>query len=315
MAITMTEALQQTAAKYRMDLLMMPVVGVDASIKHMTLRTGIQGTETVGELGNDAELKPYKSASNKKDSTTLELRELQTYLGDVEEEIDLIKMTQTLWGGKLDTDAKKMKLAKKICDKMVMIISKKLNKNLFKASRNADGTTTGTLFNGFSTIAAADKLAGKIATAKGNYASLGIITIDNVVDVLMGHYEDNVSEELQEEQVKMFIPRGLYNLYNKGYKNEFGFSPYNKEYKKTFLEGTDDKCELVPLSGLSGLNEIYITTKDNMLVGVCQESNREKVEINRFSNKTLDFFMVMYFGVQFETISKEKFCFAEFSYS
>lgn len=50
--------------KFRKDILVVPVAQLEPTIKHMTLRTGIRGKETVGELSDDAQLRPYKTAKN-----------------------------------------------------------------------------------------------------------------------------------------------------------------------------------------------------------------------------------------------------------
>ena len=52
-----------------------------------------------------------------------------------------------------------------------------------------------------------------------------------------------------------------------------------------------------------------------MLIGVDQTSDEEKIEIRRPDNpKVVQFFMKMYFGVQFESISPEVFMAGGFNY-
>ena len=55
--ITHTE-LNTAAQKYRKELLIMAVLGLGLTLKHMTLRTGIRYKETVGELDGPVELMP-----------------------------------------------------------------------------------------------------------------------------------------------------------------------------------------------------------------------------------------------------------------
>lgn len=75
-------------------------------------------------------------------------------------------------------------------------------------------------------------------------------------------------------------------------------------------------CELVGLPGMVDSTHIILTTKKNLLIGVDQVSDEEKVEINKCDNpKVVQFFMTAFFGVQFESISKEVFMTASFSYA
>jgi hypothetical protein len=312
----LTEELKQTGNKYRKELLMMPVAKISDTVKHMTFRTGVRGKETIGKVTTDPELGPYKTyrkASTPDDPT---LRELETFLGDVVEEFDPIKMSRTVFGGSLSQDKKEMPISKAIAMSETAKIGEKLAKSIFTAKRNSAGDKTKDLFNGFVTIGDKEVTDGNISSAKGNFCDLPILTEDNVVDYLMQMYLDSASEELQDQKTKMFLPKTIYNLYNKGYQNDFGSSPFNKQYKKTFLEGTEDTCELVPLIGLRKTNRIILSTKKNMLVGVDQKSQMEKVRIREVDNpKLLQLFMMMYFGTEFESIDPEMLCYGKIATS
>ena len=82
---------------------------------------------------------------------------------------------------------------------------------------------------------------------------------------------------------------------------------YNTNYNKKQLHDTDENpCELVALSGMKNSPYIYLTTKDNMLVGCDQESNKEKVLVRVPDNpKVVQFFMCFFWGVQFQMIEPE----------
>lgn len=104
----------------------------------------------------------------------------------------------------------------------------------------------------------------------------------------------------------MFISKTVYNHYCDDYQASHGALPYNKEYKKTFLEGSDDNCELVALPNKKLSPYIHLTTKTNMLVGVDQQSDLEKITVEKHAAFVLQFVMAMFFGVQFESISPER---------
>lgn len=315
MPYTITPELLASGQKYRRELLAMLVVQIQDILKHMTPRYGIQGKESVGTLVNKAQLRPYRFAKDAKDTSDIVTRTLETYLGDVVEEFD----PQQLWStafqmiiGKDERAPDNWDIARRMAMAMAGSVGENLALSIWNAKRNESGDTTADLFDGFETIIDKEKTAGAIATSKGNLMSLGDIDEANVCDTLMGMW-DGVHEVLRGQRVKMFLPSPLYSLYNRGYRNDFGATPYNREYKKTFLEGSEDKCELVPVIGTSN-SKIVISPKNNMLVGMDQNGNKEKVEIRRPDNpKAVQFFMLAYFGVQYESIDPRRFCVGEYT--
>ena len=50
------EQLAKSAIRYRKELLMMPVLALGTTLKHMNQRPGVRGKEVVGELSGDIEL-------------------------------------------------------------------------------------------------------------------------------------------------------------------------------------------------------------------------------------------------------------------
>ena len=307
----LAEILSNSSAKFRKEIIAMPVAALlDKALKHMTLRTGIAGDETVGGVASDAEARPYKTDKNARDTGRIVARTLTTYLGDVLEEFDPYLLFKTVYGEQFDDKTKRTdaEIVRDLSLAMSKKVAKKLGAALFKAIRNADGTTTMDLFNGFDTIAAAEIAAGNISAAKGNYMDLPAITAANVGDVLKEFY-DGASEELQEaDGLKMYIPKSVKKLYDEWYLAHFGSVGYNKEYGRKILHGTEDDggCELVALSGMKNGQFIYLSIKDNMLVGCDQKSNKEKVLIRVPDNpKVVQFFMCFFWGVQFEFIEPE----------
>ena len=53
------DSLKTSFAKYRKDIIQMPVRALDEAAKFMSRRVGVRGKETVGELAGDMELGPY----------------------------------------------------------------------------------------------------------------------------------------------------------------------------------------------------------------------------------------------------------------
>ena len=309
--MNLSEILANSSHKFRREALAMPVAALlNGALAHMTLRKGIAGKETVSAVGSGAEVRPYKTEKGANDTSKIIARTLETYLGDVLEEFDPYQLFTTVYGEQFSdkTERTEAEIVRDLVVAMAKSVAKKLGLHLFDADRNASGTTTADLFDGFGTIAADEITAGNISALKGNYMTTAAITSANVGDVLKGIY-DNACDELQEaDNLKMFVPRAVKNLYDEWFLAHFGAVSYNAAYGRKTLHGTDDKCEIVALSGLKNSPYIYLTTKENMLVGCDQldASGREEVKVRVPDNpKVVQFFMCFFWGVQFQMIEKE----------
>lgn len=301
MAFEITPQLLASGHKYRRELLALPVASIDETIRHMTPRYGVQGKETAGTGVNGAQLRPYRSEKGATDTSGIETREIETFLGDVVEEFDPHALWSTIYASTVGTKPDEWEIARQMAMLMAMSVGEHLADSIFTAKRNASGSTTMDLFNGFETIIETEKTAGKVAEAKGNLIPVGEINLSNVVDTLKRAYRAS-HERLRQTATKMFLPWDIYDLYCDGYKIETGGTPYNDRYEKTVLEGSDGKCELVPMGGMSH-SRILISPKSNMLVGLDQTGTRETVEIRRADNpKVVQFFMASYFGVEYQSI-------------
>ena len=312
--INITDAdLRQSAHTYRKELLVMPVIAAEATLRHMTPRPGIAGKETVGQLSGNVEIGPYDP--NRTDNTGVAItpRTLETFLGSVVKKFDLNEAQKTVYGS-LTTQGEaltSLDLAHQILNYLAMQLGLNLNKHIWDAQRNAAGTHTVDLFDGFDTITTAEKTAGTIDTTEGNYKQLAAaIDENNALDVLMGIYE-SADDNLQGVPSKMFVPFPVYRAYNKAYLSTFGSVVYNTQFKKTYLEGSDNLCELVPLVSKRNSPYIHLTTKSNMLYGYGDGLDAEKLAIEKHHEFLLSFVATMFFGVQFETVSKEKLFVAE----
>ena len=306
-------SLNTAAQKYRKELLIMAVLGLADTLKHMTLRTGVRYKETVGELSGPVELMPYtgelENDDYEEDGMVVAGRDLETFLGQAVKYFDPNTLISSLYGAAVTKGSalENIEFNKAVLTLMMRKISGGLNKSIFNGTRNAAGKTTSTLFNGFDTITAADIAAAKITVAKNNLYEFGeALDSTNAVDALKAVYRAG-SDELKAETSKMVLPQTLYDAYCDDYQQTVGSIPYNSEFKKTFLEGSDRRCELVPLIGKKAAPYLQITTKENMLVGVNQVGEEEKIEVRRGDNPfKLQFVTTMFFGTQYETISPEK---------
>ena len=308
-AINISDAeLQKSAVTYRKDLLVMPVISAEETLKHMTPRPGVAGREVLGELSGDIEFGPYDPKRVDDNELNAKPRTLETYLGSVVKRFDPNSVAKTVYGSLVSQgDAlASTDIARQVLNFLSMKLGRGLNMHLWDAKRNDSGTKTVDLFNGFDTITKQEVDAGTIATGEGNYIELGeAIDRNNAVDLLMDIYE-KADDVLQGVPTKMFVPFDVYNAYNKAYLSSFGNVVYNQQYKKSYLEGSNQLCELVPLASKKGSKYIHLTTKSNMVYGYGDGLAQEKVAIEKHHEFLLSYIATMYFGCQFETVSKER---------
>ena len=308
-AINISDAeLQKSAVTYRKDLLVMPVIAAEATLQHMTPRPGVAGREVLGQLSGGIELGPYDPQRYDDEGLDIKPRTLETFLGSVIKRFDLNSVAKSVYGS-LTTQGEaltSLDLARQVLNYLSMQLGRNLNLHIWSAKRNDTGTKTKDLFDGFDTITQKEIAAGKIDTAEGNFMQLSqAIDESNATDILMSIYE-SADDILQGVPTKMFVPVSVYRAYNKDYLASFGNVVYNTQFKKTYLEGTDNLCELVPLVSKKGSPYIHLTTKSNMIYGYGDGLDSEKIAIEKHHEFLLSFVATMFFGCQFEAINKER---------
>ena len=308
-AINISDAeLKKSAVTFRKELLMMPVIAAEATLQHMTPRPGVAGREVLGQLSGGIELGPYDPKRYDDDGLDIKPRTLETYLGSVIKRFDLNSVAKTVYGS-LTTQGEaltSLDLARQVLNYLSMQLGRNLNLHIWNAKRNDTGDKTADLFDGFDTITQKEIAAGTIDTSEGNFMQLSqAIDESNATDILMSIYE-SADDILQGVPTKMFVPISIYRAYNKDYLASFGNVVYNTQFKKTYLEGTDNLCELVPLVSKKGSPFIHLTTKSNMIYGYGDGLDSEKIAIEKHHEFLLSFVATMFFGCQFETINKER---------
>lgn len=300
--------LKKSATTYKKQLLVTPIISCEETLQHMTSRPGVAGREIVSELGGNIELGPYDPTRVDNDGVNANARTLETFLGSVVKRFDVNTAATTVWGelvaqGKQLTTAD---LALQVLTFLSGLLGKKLNEAIWAAKRNDSGTTTKDLFNGFDTITKQEIDKSNISTSNGNLCEFAQpITKTNAVDMLMDFY-DAAAEELQGVKTKLYVPFKVYQAYNRDYATRFGGTPYNKEYSKTFLEGTQNLCELVPLVSKKESDYLHLTTKSNMLYGYGAGLAKENIAIEKYHEFLLSYVATMFFGTEFESIQKER---------
>ena len=300
---------QDAATIYRKDLLMLPIIGIQESLKYMTGRPGIRYKEQVASISGDAQFAPYKPSRSTDFNLKLDFRTLETYFGSVVAKFEPNTAISTLLGtgatkgdGQMQTPT-----ALHVLALIAKGLSEHLNDALWSGKRNATGDTTADLFDGFDTITENEIASGAIDAANGNYMKIDEqITSANAVDIAK-EILFSLDPRLRKEELYMFCSQDFADKYNEGYLMSHGGIVYNTQYDQTSIEGSNGRLKLVPLYNKMDSKFIHICPKSNMLVGYDQMSDAESILVKEYEPFILSYIATMFFGVQFESIDKRRF--------
>ena len=304
------EQYQEAAHKWRKDLLMLPIIGCEETLKHMTKRPGIRYKESVGELTGSAQFAPYKSSRRTNMDLNLDFRTLETFFGSVCALFEPNTAASTLLGmmsGSTKGDGQKQTMqAHHVLALIARGLSEKLNAAIWSAKRNANGDTTQDLFDGFDTITAAEIAAGNIAASKGNYVKLTEEITELNACTVAKKILFGLNPILRSMDLNMYCTQEFVDMYNESYQTLHGSLNYNNEYGKNTVEGSNGKLHMVPLTNKLGSKFIHIAPRSNMLVGFDQMSDQESVIVDRIPPFELMYTATMFFGTQFESIDQRR---------
>ncbi len=300
---------QEAAHKYRKDLLMLPIIGIQDTLQYMTGRPGIRYKESVAAISGNAQFAPYKPARRSNFNLDLDFRTLETFFGSVVAQFEPNSAISTLLGAIGDTKGDgqmQTPTAKHVLALIAKSLSEHLNNAIWAGVRNPNGDTTLDLFDGFDTITSAEVTAGKIAASEGNYMKLTEgITTANAVDIAKSVLF-SLDPHLRAQTCYMFCSQDLADKYNEGYLLTHAGINYNTQYQQTVVEGSNGKLILCPLANKADSKFIHVTPKINMLVGYDQMGDTENVMVKEYEPFILSYIATMFFGVQFESIDKRR---------
>ena len=200
------DELKTSFAKYRKDIIKMPVRALDEAAKFMSRRVGVRGKETVGELAGDMELGPYSLTRKDENGVTITGRTLETFLGSCVKPFEPNAVRESIWGSNVfqGEALKNQPITKLIGMFLAGKIGEALFKNLFTMKRNPAGSGTADLADGFKTISDAEIKAKAISVAKGNLFNTTAMTGVNAVDAIEAFY-DHADAKLQGINTYMFM--------------------------------------------------------------------------------------------------------------
>lgn len=272
--------LNNTATQYRQELIALAVLSAQEALQHMSILAGVQHKIVLTAHLKQGILKPYNKTWNASDFGTLVPRTLEVGVGKVELEDEPEQYRSTYLGaalaGRIDPNTHPFELF--LLEEVARQVSEDINLSIFNGKQDSTGTTPMDVFDGFNTHIDAAIAASDISVAKGNMHVTGDITSSNAVDKLKGHYRA-AHKSLRNVKTKMYISHDVYDAYVDDYQATNGGVPYNQNFDKTFLEGSKNLCELVPLSAMGNSKRVILSLAENMCVGVDQVSDAEDIRV------------------------------------
>lgn len=301
---------QQAATKWRSDLLKLPIIGCQETLKYMTARPGIRYKEQVGQISGDAQFGPYNPSRSTDFNLNLKFRTLETFFGSVVAKFEPNSAISTLLGAIGDTmgdGQMKTPTAMHVLALIADGLSEHLNQAIWAGKRNPNGTSTIDLFDGFDTITEKEIAAGAISAEEKNYMKIDEeITRANAVDIAK-EILFSLDPRLRQQDLYMFCTQDFADKYNESYQMTHSGLVYNQSYENTTVEGSYGRLHIVPLYNKINSKFIHICPKSNMLVGYDQMGDVESVMVKEYEPFILSYIATMFFGVQFESIDFRRF--------
>ncbi len=317
------QSLNESAQKYRTELLTMPMFALRAATQHMSMRTGIRFKEHIHELGGEFQMGNFDKYKMGSGATNIKQRTLETFLGNCVEPIDPVSIYKTLWGSDLvhPSQQKNQPWTKRICAYIVAQIGEHMFDYMWTAKHDPDDTTlTKKWFNGYCAIEDVEIAAGTMSAEAGNLCTIEAITPVNAEDVLKdfvwGSSAANatwggVHKKLRDAHgLKLFMSDRTKHNYEEAYQLNHGSLPYNLQYEKAHLDGKQN-IEFVALANVPD-DYLCLTSRNNILTLWNQETSDEKFEVRNSltSHYDIDFLADLFFGTQYRSINKEMLCVA-----
>ncbi|MDE6272893.1 MAG: hypothetical protein K2M31_07795 [Muribaculaceae bacterium] len=303
------EQLAEAAAKFSGKLLQIPRLSLDAMMQYLTPRLGITGKEIVGTSAARAQLHPYRRDEIQEGTAEVQLRVLETHFGTCNYPFAPNDIIKTILGH-IASQAKGDNLKSTISAQMVLAdvaasIGEDLGYAVWQGKFNPDGKDTLSLFDGYDEITRKEIEAGNIHQEKGNYAVIKRINKENAVDVFK-YIARRLHPILRRTECFMFVDPWLADMYNDCYAMTHQGLVYNDKYDQVAVEGTAGKLIIVPLAEKAGSQYIQISPKSNMLFGCDGMSDKESINIGKYSPDTLMFELRTFYGVQFESLDPRR---------
>ena len=310
------DSLAQSANKNRKELLKLPIMALGYALNYFTIRSGIRGSETAGQIDGGFELGPYDPYRVDRDDVSIKGRTLQSYFGSVVKEFDPNSVYKSIYGSSIvkGDGLKNVPITLQILSFLAAKLGKSLLLHLFDAVRNPSGKKTVDLFNGVDTVTAAEITAGNIATSKGNlFEFTDAINSTNAVDLITAFcraasdelLECEDGEDSKADGINLYVPRTIVYAYRDDYKATTGNSPIYDKFNQMVVEGFSN-IRLVPFAGKSKSKYIQLSQRNNMLIATDQLGDKENILVEKYHPFVLSFVATLFWGFDFESIDPSR---------
>lgn len=300
---------KKTAVKWNPSLLQLPIAQADEVLRYMTGVYGLRGDLKWGEISGKSEFGPYDPDRVTKTDININYRTLTTYFGSVIEKFHPNDYAGYVMGYNSATRGDGQKTAKPsliVLSQLAKARGEALAYAIFNGKRNASGTKTVDLFDGFNTIADAEIQAGALSKDNKNlYEVTEEITNVNAVDIAK-KWIFSMNPYLRRTPSLLFCSQDFADKYNEAYLATHSGLVYNKQYNNVVVEGSNGNVTIVPLPELDGTSKFYITPKANMLWGTDNRSDQSSIVVDRFESFRLTLSSTIFFGVQFHSIDPRR---------
>lgn len=306
--VSLASALVHSNHRFRKECMLIVMAAVEEVTKHMRVITGLKGKETEATIVPQAKFRPYHSEKVVSGTGELTARTLETFPLEILEEFDPEDLYITIFGTPVDAEKINLDIVRRILTEEMANASRGLCDLIFRGVRNATGTGALDGFNGFDTIIANEITAGNIGLDKGNFTNLGVVDATNIGDVWKRMYR-KMDEKLRggaTKKLKLICSFAEYDMYKNWYAQQFGMGNFAGTPEQTYLDGTANKVQIVPLPGMDGTNHCFITVQENMKVGFDVTSNATKFNVRVPDNpNVVQMHARVYMGVDFANVDKE----------
>lgn len=305
---TIASALIHSNQKFRKECMLIVLASIEEITKHMRVINGLKGKETEATIVPQAKWRPYHSEKVIGDTAGLTSRTLETFPLEILEEFDPEELYITIFGTPVDAEKINLDIVRRMLTEEMNNASRGLCDLVFRGVRLATGTGALDGFNGLDTIISNEITAGNMSFDLGNFMTLGEENESNIGDVWYRMYRraDEALRGDAKKMLKLICSFNEYEMYKKWFANKFGMGNFAGTPDQTYLDGTSQKVQIVPLPGMEGTKHVFLTTQDNMKVGFDVFSRHTKFNVKEPDNPNLvQMHAKIYMGVDFANVSKE----------
>lgn len=305
---TIAEALVHSNQRFRKECLAIIPASVEEVTAHMRVVNNLKGKETEATIVPQAHFRPYHSEKIVSGTAGLTARTLETFPLEILEEFDPEDLYTTCFDQPFDAAKDQLPIVRRLLQAEMINASSELCDAIFRGVRNAAGTGALDCFDGFDTIIANEIEAGNISKDNGNFITLGEVDESNIGDrwKLMYRKIDKKLRGGAKKKLKLICSDTEYDMYKNWYAARFGQGNFAGTPEQTYLDGTNNKVQIVPLPGMDDTMHCFITVQENMKVGFDVFSKHVKFEVRIPDNPNLvQMHAKIYMGVDFANIDSE----------